>query len=419
MAIGKDRAVLRQLRTLFNVGTIRDLTDGQLLERFATGRGEAAELAFAVLVERHGPMVLRVCRGVLADPHDTRGCLSGHLPGPGQEGPGSLGAGFSGSLASSGGLPHRVVCPVDGRPAAPARTSCGDVEARRAAHEAGDELGRVLHEEIDRLPERYRAPLVLCDLEGRTHEQAARHLGWPVGTVKSRQARGRERLRDRLRRRGLAPNAGLLATALQADGPMALISPALVDSTARAVVQFVTVRTIVPRVRRVTRPGSSQIHVNDPMVESRFGSARRSARRLRGAGLLAQKGKAGDRAPTAGKSPGRPRVRRAGLRGQARQADRHRGRARASWSRLGTRTSTAWSRARRPSSRSCPRGRGSRRARSSASSTRPRSRTSSSTRGSPIESAEAAYQNAKLAREVAEIAVSEYIEGIYKQSRMP
>ena len=71
MAIGKDGAVLRQLRTLYHVGTTQELTDGQLLERFATDRDQAAELAFGVLVERHGPMVLRVCRGVLADPHDT------------------------------------------------------------------------------------------------------------------------------------------------------------------------------------------------------------------------------------------------------------------------------------------------------------------------------------------------------------
>ena len=72
MAIGKDGAVVRQLRTLFHVGAIGELTDGQLLERFATSRGEAAELAFAVLLERHGPMVLRVCRGVLADAHETQ-----------------------------------------------------------------------------------------------------------------------------------------------------------------------------------------------------------------------------------------------------------------------------------------------------------------------------------------------------------
>ena len=59
-------------------------------------------------------------------------------------------------------------------------------------------MERLLHAEIDRLPERYRVPIVLCDLEGRSHEQAARHLGWPIGTVKSRLARGRNRLRDRL-----------------------------------------------------------------------------------------------------------------------------------------------------------------------------------------------------------------------------
>ena len=61
----------------------------------------------------------------------------------------------------------------------------------------------MIHEEIERLPERFRLPLVLCDLEECSHQQAARHLGWPIGTVKSRLARGRARLRDRLSRRGL------------------------------------------------------------------------------------------------------------------------------------------------------------------------------------------------------------------------
>src|SRR5580658_10419249 len=66
MDFDKNAAVVKELRTLFNVGVAGDLTDGQLLERFATDRGEAAELAFTILVERHGPMVLRVCRSVLA-----------------------------------------------------------------------------------------------------------------------------------------------------------------------------------------------------------------------------------------------------------------------------------------------------------------------------------------------------------------
>ncbi|MEJ7638365.1 MAG: sigma-70 family RNA polymerase sigma factor [Singulisphaera sp.] len=67
----RSGAVLRSIHTVFSVGTVGGLTDGQLLERFATRDGEAAELAFAALVERHGPMVLRVCRGVLRDGHDA------------------------------------------------------------------------------------------------------------------------------------------------------------------------------------------------------------------------------------------------------------------------------------------------------------------------------------------------------------
>ena len=72
METGKGRAVLGPIRVLFSVGTYGNLTDGQLLERFANDRAEAGELAFAALVERHGPMVLRICRGVLADPHDAQ-----------------------------------------------------------------------------------------------------------------------------------------------------------------------------------------------------------------------------------------------------------------------------------------------------------------------------------------------------------
>src|SRR5437764_6645153 len=244
LAIGKDGAVLRQLRTLFNVGTIRELTDGQLLERFATDRGEAAELAVAVLGERHGPMVLRVCRGVLADPHDTQDAFQATFLVLVKK------ARALWVRDSLGPWLHQVAY----RTASCARSTA----ARRRRHErraavsmqesraeVGDDLGRILHEEIDRLPERYRALVVLCDLEGHTHEQAARHLGLPVGTVKSRLSRGRERLRARFLHRGLAPNAGLLATARGLDGPSSLLPPALLDSATRAAVEFVAVRTIL------------------------------------------------------------------------------------------------------------------------------------------------------------------------------
>src|SRR5262249_11889319 len=71
MARRSGEMVLRQIRALFNLGVVGERSDGQLLERFATAGGEAAELAFAALVERHGPMVLRICRGVLRDRDDV------------------------------------------------------------------------------------------------------------------------------------------------------------------------------------------------------------------------------------------------------------------------------------------------------------------------------------------------------------
>jgi RNA polymerase sigma factor (sigma-70 family) len=245
MAIGKDGAVVRQLRTLFHVGAIGELTDGQLLERFATSRGEAAELAFAVLLERHGPMVLRVCRGVLADAHDTQDAFQATFLVLVQK---ARGLWVQDSL---GPWLHQVAYRTAScaRSAAARRrrheATAAVVAARETPAEPDTELGRVLHEVIEGLPERYRAPLVLCDLEGRSHDQAARHLGWPVGTVKSRLSRGRQRLRDRLVRRGLAPSAGLLGMP-RLDQANASVPTALAGSTASAAVQLATGGTIVP-----------------------------------------------------------------------------------------------------------------------------------------------------------------------------
>ncbi|HLH27608.1 MAG TPA: sigma-70 family RNA polymerase sigma factor, partial [Acidimicrobiales bacterium] len=83
------------------------------------------------------------------------------------------------------------------------------------------ELRSVIDEEVGQLPERYRMPLILCYLEGLRHEEVARRLGCPVGTIESRLSRARERLRTRLTRRGLAPTASMLGAVLQAGGPLA------------------------------------------------------------------------------------------------------------------------------------------------------------------------------------------------------
>ncbi len=95
----------------------------------------------------------------------------------------------------------------------------------------------VIHEEIGRLPEKYRSAVVLCYMEGLTHEMAAEQLGWPVGSVKSRLAWARQRLRARLTRRGVAPAALLLdQPAPSADGELsagsALLATHLADCDA-------------------------------------------------------------------------------------------------------------------------------------------------------------------------------------------
>ena len=100
------------------------------------------------------------------------------------------------------------------------------------------DLETALLEEVDRLPEKYRAPVVLCCLEGLTHEAAARRLNWPVGTVEGRLFRARGLLRSRLSRRGLAPAIGLLAATTAAEAVGAGLSSSCVDSTTKAAFSF-------------------------------------------------------------------------------------------------------------------------------------------------------------------------------------
>lgn len=225
-----------QLRSVFEQGTVAGLTDGQLLRRFVAKQGEPSTAAFTALVERHGPMVERVCRATLHDEHDAQDAFQAVF---------LVLAAKARSLwvrDSIGPWLHGVAV----RTAARARVDA----ARRKLHEgqraraagvqpasgeAGEDAYGLLHEELGRLPDRYRVPLILCDLEGLTHEQAAVQLGWPVGTVKSRQARGRERLRGRLLRRGLTPSVALAAMALDRSASAAHVA-ALAESTARSVI---------------------------------------------------------------------------------------------------------------------------------------------------------------------------------------
>jgi RNA polymerase sigma factor (sigma-70 family) len=249
-----DEAVLRQIGTLFNLGVIRELTDGQLLERFSTGRGETGELAFAALVERHGAMVMRVCRALLTDPHDTQDAFQ---------------ATFLILVKNAHTLWVRDslgpwLYQVAFRTASCARSAAArrrrherrkaELAANLDEHDGGtaSERERVLHEEIDRLPERYRVSIVLCDLEGRTCEEAARLMGRPVGTVRSWRSRGRDRLRGRLTRLGLAPSAGPGA-ALAADVARAAVPRLKAEETVRAAVRVLSHRMTAGEVSASVR----------------------------------------------------------------------------------------------------------------------------------------------------------------------
>ena len=224
---GPSGAMLGLLRS----GTPRGVSDGQLLERFATGPPEAAEWAFAALVDRHGAMVLRVCRGVLADPCDAQDAFQATFLVLIRKARGLWVAESLGPWLHQVALRTARCAREDAARRHRLERKIG--EARPESRPEDRESERILHEELGRLPDRFRAPLVLCDLEGRTHEEAARHLGWPIGTVKSRQSRGRERLRDRLVRRGLGPSA---ATAL-APSRIA-VPPALAQATTELMARF-------------------------------------------------------------------------------------------------------------------------------------------------------------------------------------
>jgi RNA polymerase sigma factor (sigma-70 family) len=233
MASNRSGLDFRSIRALFNEGSVAGVTDRQLLERFTTRDGDGADVAFASLVDRHGPMVLRLCRKVLRDRDEADDAFQATF---------FILAIKAGSIRDRDSLVSWLYS-VAYNVAATARSSA----SRRRSHElraaetrslayiphTSDELTAAVHEELDRIPERYRAVIVLCCLEGLTHVQAARQLGWPLGTVQSRLARGRQRLRARLARRGLDPSAAVGLLPLSSEGIRVVLSPSLAASTVR------------------------------------------------------------------------------------------------------------------------------------------------------------------------------------------
>jgi RNA polymerase sigma factor (sigma-70 family) len=233
--------VLRQVHRLFRLGTVGGLTDGQLLDRFVTRRGEDSEAAFEELMHRHGPMVLRVCCGMLGDPLNAEDAFQATFLVLAQR------AGSIRRRASVSswlfGVARRVA--AHSRLCAARRRSgerlvAGQTPEAYLPAGRGDER-EVLLEEMERLPDRLRDVVVLCCLEGLTYDTAAQRLGLSEGAVRGRLARARDQLRRRLTRRGITLPAGFLAAAAGAQAHAAQplhVTGLLVDSTIRMALGF-------------------------------------------------------------------------------------------------------------------------------------------------------------------------------------
>ncbi len=238
MTNGHDGAVVRQVRRLFGPGTVAGMSEWQLLHRYVTRRDEAA---FEALVARHGPMVLGVCRRVLGEGADVDDAFQATFLVLVKK------AAALGERDAVGHWLYGVACRVALRARSDAARrrsrewACATTEAASATdpdETSRRELAAAIDEELALLPAKYRAPVVLCLVEGLSHDEAARQLGWPVGSVKGRLARARDLLKGRLARRGLAPAAGVIA-ALAHDA-RAAVPPALAASTARAALTIAT-----------------------------------------------------------------------------------------------------------------------------------------------------------------------------------
>jgi RNA polymerase sigma factor (sigma-70 family) len=223
---------LHQLRRTVLQSQGAGLSDGQLLQSFILQR-EAA--AFEALLRRHGPMVLGVCRRILRHAQDAEDAFQAtwlvFVRKANSISPPDMVANWLYGVAYRTALKAR---------AATARRWVKERQVKEMAQSEIDpkaiwrELQQLLDQELNGLPDKYRIPIVLCDLEGKTRKEAARQLNWPEGTISGRLARGRVMLAKRISRHGLSLGGGALAVALSGNVASANMPPSLVISTIKA-----------------------------------------------------------------------------------------------------------------------------------------------------------------------------------------
>lgn len=243
MAQGPLGLALQHIRKLAGRQQEAGVSDGQLLSRFAARQEEPA---FAELMARHGPLVLGVCRRVLHDEHAAEDAFQ---------------ATFLVLVRRARALAHQDTVAAWLYTVAyhmALRVRARQARERSREQEAHDMIQRgtdpaqapdfdvrpILDAELQRLPEKYRAPVVLCYLEGKTNDEAAATLGWTRGTVAGRLSRARDLLRDRLARRGVTLAVGGLAAAVTQAGASAAVPRTLALSTGQAALAIATQHVI-------------------------------------------------------------------------------------------------------------------------------------------------------------------------------
>jgi RNA polymerase sigma factor (sigma-70 family) len=227
------RTVLHHLRRLTAVPDGAGVSDAHLVERFVTSHDEAA---FELLVRRHERLVLNVCRRVLPDSHDAEDAFQATFLVLVRK------AASIGKRDSVAGWLYRVAYRVAlrarsrsaGRAAREKPADLAALPAPEAPDAVWRELRPLLDQEVSHLPEKYRVPVVLCYLESRTYDEAARELGCSRGTLSARLTRARELLRRRLARRGLTLSSALLAALLVERSATAAAPAGLAEAALRA-----------------------------------------------------------------------------------------------------------------------------------------------------------------------------------------
>jgi RNA polymerase sigma factor (sigma-70 family) len=232
MAQESAGTVLHYMAKLFDAGRVHHLTDSQLLARFVNDQDESA---FASLTERHWRLVWRVCRQILADDQDAEDAFQAAF---------LILAQYAGSIRRGqtlAGWLYRVAYRTAvkaskdrARRSNQQRQVQGMARAKQASELTWRELQQVLGEELERLPEKYRTPFVLCCLEEKSKPEVARALGWKEGTVSSRLAEARKRLQKRLSARGLALSAVLCTAGFGDSFGSSTAPPFLVRTTIKS-----------------------------------------------------------------------------------------------------------------------------------------------------------------------------------------